>query len=100
MDIDASLRFLKSGGVIPYSEWDRLVRHTDLTYHNLMELQSILEGPPDRLQITSIERNALQNSLTRRVQAGDYSVEVREPDTGIDYGSGEEDGDEEDDEED
>ncbi len=88
MDIEASLQFLKSGGIIPYSEWDRLVRHTDLTYNNLAELRSVLEG--SNLQITSIEKNALQASITRRVQAGDYSIEVREPDTGIDYGSGEE----------
>jgi len=94
MDIDASLRFLKSGGTIPYSEWGKLVRHTDLTYDNLIELQSVLID----YKMPSVEKNALQNWLTNRVQYGDYTIEVREPDTSVDYGSGEET--EEDDEED
>jgi hypothetical protein len=94
MDIDASLRFLKSGGVIPYSEWDGLTRHTDLTYGNLIELQSVLID----YKMPSVEKNALQDRLARRVQSGDYTIEVREPDTSVDYGSGEET--EEDDEED
>lgn len=100
MDIGNTMQFLKTGGVIPYSEWASLVRHPDLTYENLISLQSDLERPLSELKLASVEKNTLQDLLIRRVQSGEYTIEVEEPDTGIDYGDGEETDQEEEDDED